>query len=345
MHLFLILPVQMQASANNIPVTIITGFLGAGKTTLLNNLISAYADKQYAIIENEFGEIGIDSELVINIDNNTVFELANGCICCSLNDGLAELLKDLLNSGKPFDHLLVETTGIADPAGIIQIFFSDTELKSAFRMDSVICLADALNYLTAAKEQEEVHRQIAIADLVILNKAGEQKPDVLQEIRSRIQSLNPYCVVIETSFADIRGHEILDRFAYRTDRVQSHTLDIFKTETLQEPAENYFSEHTQCLHTISSNCIRLQGAFDIDKFSYWMEYFLYINQPTVFRIKGILNFDGIPHKMILQSVRSSYLLEDGEYWVAGEKRENRMVFIGKNLPYSEIREALESLMV
>jgi len=345
MHLFLLLPDQMQASTNNIPVTIITGFLGAGKTTLLNNLIRGYTDKQYAIIENEFGEIGIDSELVINIDNNNIYELANGCICCSLNDGLAELLKDLLESGKPFNHLLVETTGIADPASIIQTFFSDHELKSAFIMDSVICLADALNYLTAAKEQEEVHRQIALADMVILNKAGEQQPDVLQEIRSRIQSLNPYCDIIETSFADISGHEILDRFVYRSDRVQSFTLDIFKTETVQEPAEKHSAGSNQVIHTISTNCFSMQGAFDIEKFSYWIEYFLYINQSTVFRIKGILNFNGIPHKMILQSVRSSYLLEDGDYWEAGEKRENRMVFIGKNLPYSDIREALESLMV
>ncbi|HEC43351.1 MAG TPA: GTP-binding protein [Bacteroides sp.] len=326
----------MQTTANRIPVTIITGFLGAGKTTLLNQLIREYPDKNYAIIENEFGEAGIDSEMVINIDNNNICELANGCICCTLNDDLAELLKDLLNSGKPFDHLLVETTGIADPASVVQTFFSDHEVKSAFKMDSVICLADALHYISAAKEQEEVHRQIAIADIILLNKSSDQTPGVLKEIRESILSLNPHSEIIETSFAEIRGLKLLDRFAYQANRVQAFTLDVFSATRAGEPATT---------HSITSHSFILPGAFDIEKFSYWMEYFLYINQSVMFRAKGILNFDGNPHKMILQSVRSSYLLEDGDYWDAGEERINRIVFIGKDLNQAEIKEALENLMV
>ena len=326
----------MSMYKNKIPVTIITGFLGAGKTTLLNKLIREYPEKKYAIIENEFGEIGIDSEMVINIDNNNICELANGCICCTLNDDLADLLKDLLNSGKPFNHLLVETTGIADPAGVVQTFFADQEVKSAFEMDSVICLADALHFLSSEKEQSEVRPQIAMADLVLLNKAGDQKPGILQEIRETIRTINPYGEILETNFAEIKGAHVLDRYAYGSERVQAFTLDAFRSGSRNLPSGK---------HVISSYSFRLPGAFDLEKFSYWMEYFLYINQSIVFRIKGILNFEGSPHKMILQSVRGSYLLEDGDYWTGGEERENRMVFIGKDLPSREIKEALESLMV
>ncbi len=334
----------MSSPSNKIPVTIITGFLGAGKTTLLNKLIREYPEKKYAIIENEFGEIGIDSELVVNIDNNNICELANGCICCTLNDDLADLLKDLLHSGKPFNHLLVETTGVADPASVVQTFFADLEVKSAFVMDSVICLADALHYLSSINEQAEVRPQIAIADMVLLNKTGDQTAEILDETRESIREINPHCEILETSYAEIRGKLVLDRFAYGSDRVQSFTLDVFRTvsEIKNIPSGE---QKPSGEHTISSHSFRLPGAFDLERFSYWIEYFLYINQSIVFRVKGILNFEGNPHKMIMQSVRSSYRLEDGDYWSLDEKRDNRMVFIGKDLPVEDIKEALESLMI
>ena len=163
----------MQLLEDKIPVGIITGFLGAGKTTLLNNLIREYPDKRFAIIENEFGEIGIDSELVLNLDNSHIRELANGCICCSLNDDLAGLVLDLLRTGPPFDHLLIETTGIADPSSVVQPFFSDPDIRSSFTIDGVICLVDALHFNHFSDQQEEVFRQVAMADLILLNKAGE----------------------------------------------------------------------------------------------------------------------------------------------------------------------------
>jgi len=335
----------MQSAENKIPVTIITGFLGAGKTTLLNNLIREYPNKKFAIIENEFGEIGLDSDLIVNIDKGNICELANGCICCSLNDDLAELLKDLLNSGKPFDQLLVETTGVADPATVIQTFFSDYEVKSSFVMDSVICLADAIHFEASVKEQEEVLRQIAIADLVLLNKAQDQEKKILEELYKSIRSINPQCEIQETSYADITGSNILDRNTYRTDQIQSFTLDATGSDATTDSGSSLKAGSNTRKHSISSFGLTFPGAFDLEKFSWWIEYFLYINQSSVFRVKGILNFHGNPHKMILQSVRSSYLLEDGDYWEAVGDRENRMVFIGKNMSYIDIREALESLMV
>jgi G3E family GTPase len=317
----------MQPLKDKIPVGIITGFLGAGKTTLLNNLIREYPGKRFAIIENEFGEIGIDSELVLNVDNSNIYELANGCICCSLNEDLADLVKGLLRTGRPFDYLLIETTGIADPSSVVQPFFSDPDIRSSFTMDSVICLVDALHFKHSFKQQEEVHRQVAMADLMLLNKAGDVDQGSLNDTREVLLTMNPYAEIIQTDHAEIRNCRLLDRQAYRAERVGSFTLNPEVPD-----------------HSISSHSFEFPGDFDIERFSYWMEYFLYINQSNIFRIKGILSFAGNPQKMILQSVRSSYLLEEWDFWEVGKERINRLIFIGIEIPYADIREALESLM-
>jgi G3E family GTPase len=324
----------MEPLQGKIPVGIITGFLGAGKTTLLNNLIREYPRKKFAIIENEFGEIGLDGELVLNIDNSNICELANGCICCSLNDDLAGLVRDLLHTGKPFDYLLIETTGIADPSSVVQPFFSDLYLRSSFTMDVVICLVDAIHFEDSFRQQQEVRRQVAIADLILLNKSG----DTGQRSRLRtieiLQSMNPHAEIIPANYASAEDHRLLDRYAYRPDRIGSFTLDLRARDPSQDRPG----------HAIASRSFIFPGNFDLEKFSYWIEYFLYINQANVFRIKGILSFAGNPQKMILQSVRSSYLLEDWEFWKAGEERINRLIFIGTEIPHADILEALESLM-
>jgi G3E family GTPase len=340
----------MEPSKDKIPVGIITGFLGAGKTTLLNNLIRDYPDKRFAIIENEFGEIGIDSELVLNVDNSNICELANGCICCSLNDDLAGLVKDLLYTGRPFDYLLIETTGIADPSSVIQPFFSDADIRSSFTMDSVICLVDALHFEPSYKQQEEVHRQVAIADLILLNKASEADGKSLTDIMGILGSVNPQAEIIQTDHAEIRNHSVLDRQAYRKDRIASYSLAPFASgpgKPGYNPADmaaQWMVQDPRPDHSIASFSFQFPGNFDLERFSYWMEYFLYINQANIFRIKGILSFADNPQKMILQTVRSSYLLEDWEFWAVGEERVNRLIFIGKDIPYADIREALESLM-
>ena len=163
-------------NTGKIPVTILTGFLGAGKTTLLNNIITKYSAKKFAVIENEFGEIGIDGGLIVgNIES--MYELSNGCICCNLSEGLTNTLNNLLTSKYQFDNLLIETTGIADPSGVIDNFMAYEEIYKKFIVDSVICLADAQTYEESAEEQPEVHRQLAVADIIILNKIEDVTPE------------------------------------------------------------------------------------------------------------------------------------------------------------------------
>lgn len=332
----------MQPLEGKIPVGIITGFLGAGKTTLLNNLIREHPGKKFAIIENEFGEIGLDGELVLNVDNSNICELADGCICCSLNDDLAGLVRDLSLTGKAFDYLLIETTGIADPSSVVQPFFSDHYLRSSFIMDGVICLVDAIHFGDSFKQQEEVRRQVAMADLILLNKTGDTGQRSLLRTMEILQDMNPHAEIILTNYAATAGHRILDRYAYSPERIGSFTLDLKAREHIQHQPGH--ANHFQKGHTISSHSFKFPGNFNLEKFSYWIEYFLYINQANVFRIKGILSFAGNPQKMILQSVRHSYLLEDWEFWKVGEERVNRLIFIGTEIPYADIREALGSLM-
>jgi G3E family GTPase len=338
----------MQPLQDKIPVGIITGFLGAGKTTLLNNLIREYPGKRFDIIENEFGEIGLDSELVLNVDNSNIFELANGCICCSLNEDLAGLVKDLLHTGKAFDYLLIETTGIADPSSVVQPFFADPDIRSSFAMDGVICLVDALHFIQSKKQQEEVHRQVAMADLILLNKAEDVDLSSLKDTLEALQTMNPHARIIQTDHADIRNCHLLDNQSYRADRVGSLTMNPEAQDQSGSPHKDHESyllaRDPRRDHSISSYSFQFQGDFDIERFSYWMEYFLYINQANIFRIKGILSFAGNPQKMILQSVRSSYLLEEWDFWEMGEERINRLIFIGKEIPYADILEALDSLM-
>jgi G3E family GTPase len=338
----------MEPLQDKISVGVITGFLGAGKTTLLNNLIREYPSKRFAIIENEFGEIGLDGELVLNVDNSNICELANGCICCSLNEDLAGLVRDLLHTGMPFDYLLIETTGIADPSSVVQPFFSDPGIRTSFTMDIVICLVDALNFDHYFKQQTEVHRQVAMADLLLLNKAGDVDEKSLSDTREILKTVNPHAEIIVTDHAEIRNRQLLDRHAYRTDRIGSFTMapDAFDQTGYHRMGRGSHLQVRESRpdHLISSYSFQFTGDFDIEKFSYWIEYFLYINQANIFRIKGILSFAGNPQKMILQTVRSSYLLEDWEFWEVGEKRINRMIFIGKEIPSADIREALDSLM-
>src|SRR6187402_984934 len=155
---------------NRIPVTILTGFLGAGKTTLLNHLIKEYPEKKLAVIENEFGEINIDSELIVSSADNNIFELSNGCICCVLNDDLVNLLYELLESKKVFNHLIIETTGMADPGAVALNFISDFGIQQKYRLDAVVALADAINLKSQLAETEEAAKQLAIADFILLNK-------------------------------------------------------------------------------------------------------------------------------------------------------------------------------
>ena len=324
-----------------IHVTIVTGFLGAGKTTLLNNVIAKYTGKRFAIIENEFGEIGIDADLIVKADSSSIFELSNGCICCSLSDDFYETLSRLFESGRQFDHLLVETTGIADPNGVVGAFMGSEGLQKTFAIDSVICLADAQNIDNVMDTQPEVNKQLALADIVLLNKVDGLSPERVDELTNLIHVINPMAAIYPTCHADITAIDLLDTFAYKGRHVEQSTLSF--TNVVFRPAMTQAAA-SKLRHSVRSEGFSIPGSFDSDAFCGWIEDYLYYNSKTIFRCKGILSFADNDVKYIFQAVGGQYLIESGGKWQPGEQRFSKLVLIGRDINRSLVEETLFSFV-
>ncbi|MDR1714325.1 MAG: GTP-binding protein [Prevotella sp.] len=316
-----------------IPVTIITGFLGAGKTTLINNLIKEYPEKKFAIIENEFGEIGLDGSFIIGADEN-IFELSNGCICCSLNNDFYELINKLLTGNYDFNHLLIETTGIADPISIVNAFLSDYEIIERFAIDSVICLVDAVNIEDLINSEPEVRKQLAIADIILLNKVDLVRTGYSDKLKDRMQEFNQLARIYPTSKADISQVEILDTCQYLGRKIEQ-SVSSFKNLT--------FLGNNNVKHDIKSVGISIPGDLDFERFRFWFETILFFAKYRPYRVKGILSFKDVPEKCILHAIKDNYVFDKGDLWQSNEERYCKLVFIGRNLDNLEIEENIYKL--
>ncbi len=224
-------------SSGKIPVTVLTGYLGAGKTTLLNRILSEPHGKKYAVIVNEFGEIGIDNDLVVGADEE-VFEMNNGCICCTVRGDLVRILDGLMRRKGKFDAIIVETTGLADPAPVAQTFFIDENVGRRTKLDAVVTVADAKWLSDRLKDAPEAKNQIAFADVILINKTDLVSSDELNEVEARIRGINPYAKVHKTERAKIALHEVLDRNAFDLDRI----LDI-EPEFLEGNGDDHDHDH------------------------------------------------------------------------------------------------------
>jgi len=325
-----------------IPVTI-----GAGKTSLLNRLISKHPEKKFAIIENEFGETGIDGALIAAAPDD-IFELSNGCICCSLGEDFLFTLENLLGSSSKFNHLLVETTGIADPSSIIDAFVSGESNASRFRIDSVVCVADAVNMEDLMDDQLEVRKQLALADLILLNKTDSVHPDYAKSLVLTIAEISPMAKIFATSFANIDEINVLDTNSYSREAIEKSTLtfcaldvskafELKKTKMIMNPVVKINR------HDITSEGFSFTGNFDVNKFGLWMQNYLYFNKETIFRVKGIVSFENTADQFIFHAVRGSYMFEVGKEW-KDEARFSKLVFIGKDISRSELERNLKQLL-
>jgi G3E family GTPase len=350
-----------QVTADKVPVTVLTGYLGAGKTTLLNRILSEPHGKKYAVIVNEFGEIGIDNDLVVGVDEE-VFEMNNGCICCTVRGDLVRILDGLMRRKGKFDAVIVETTGLADPAPVAQTFFVDENVGRKTRLDAVVTVADAKWLSERLKDAPEAKNQIAFADVILLNKTDLVSADDLRDVEGRIRAINPYAKLHRTERAQIPLAEVLDRNAFDLDRILDIEPEFLDTEDEHDRhhdghahGHDHHHDHDHGHHSrghkglkhyhdeeMQSISLRTDKPLDADKFFPWVQNLVQTEGPNILRCKGILSFKGDDDRFVFQGV---HMILDGDHqrpWKKGEKRDSRIVFIGRNLPEDKIRHGFES---
>ncbi len=315
---------------DRIPVTIITGFLGAGKTTLLNHLLDQNKGKRIAIIENEFGDLNIDKSL-IDENNDGIYELSNGCICCSLNSELLTVLSKLIDRPEPPEYLIIETTGLADPTSIVLSFITDVMVQSAFELDAVVTLADASLLTKQLQEHPEVNKQLALADVVILNKADTVSAASIQQLLQSIEAQNPQAEKIVTTNAVV-AEPLLYKRAFRADSIQ---------QKMKIKQARFYKDHLQ---ETSSLSMVFNKSFDFLLFNNWMNYQLNGRCGELYRCKGVLYIEHFDQKVIFQGVYDQHMIQMGSPWAEDEERKSTLVFIGKNLQQAFIQSGLEQCL-
>lgn len=344
---------------SQIPVTVLTGYLGAGKTTLLNRILSEPHGKKYAVIVNEYGEEGIDGALVVGTDEE-VFEMNNGCICCTVRGDLIRVIGGLMKRAGGFDGILIETTGLADPAPVAQTFFADEDIAAKSKLDSVVTVVDAKHLPLRLKDSREAEEQIAFADIVLLNKVDLVSPEELSRIEASIRGINRYARIVRTTRCAAPLDQIIGLGSFNLQEILKRDPHFLDDEHAHDHDHDHHHEHghacgPDCHHhhhehehehhhhhehdsTISSLSLTSERALDAGKFESWIGELRASKGNDLLRYKGILDIHGSDRKLAVQGV---HMMMDGgnlDPWKDGEPRRSRLVFIGRQLDEAALRD-------
>ncbi|WP_092935728.1 CobW family GTP-binding protein [Rhizobium sp. 9140] len=347
-----------------IPVTVLTGYLGAGKTTLLNRILSENHGRKYAVIVNEFGEIGIDNDLIVESDEE-IYEMNNGCVCCTVRGDLIRVVEGLMKRPGRFDAIIVETTGLADPVPVAQTFFMDDDVRAKTELDAVITLVDAKHLPLRLKDSREAEDQIAFADVVLLNKTDLVTPEELAKVEATIRVINPSARIHRTQRSEIDLAKVLDQGAFNLERALENEPDFLKQDDHHHDHDHacgpdcghdhhhhhghdhgHGHDHAHApsdIHDVTVQSVSLRGGeMNPDRFFPWIQKITQTDGPNILRLKGIIAFAGDADRYVVQGV---HMIIEGDHqrpWKDGEPRESRLVFIGRDLDREKLERTFQA---
>jgi len=344
------LPTDTSPEKRKIPVTVLTGYLGSGKTTLLNRILSESHGKKYAVIVNEFGEINIDSDLIVESDEE-IYEMNNGCICCTVRGDLVRVVEGLMRRPGRFDAIIVETTGLADPVPVAQTFFMDDDVRAKAELDAVVALVDAKHLPLRLKDSREAEDQIAFADVVLINKTDLVEASDLTAIEATIRKINPSATIHHTSRAQIALDKILQRGAFDLKRIlenDPHFLEVAQATHSHDDCDHdhhhhdhdhdHHHGHVNPAHDVTVQSVSLLGGeMNPNLFFTWLQQVTQAQGPDILRLKGIIAFKDDPERYVVQGV---HMILEGDHqraWRDDEARASRLVFIGRNLDEAALK--------
>jgi G3E family GTPase len=315
------------------PVTVLTGYLGSGKTTLLNRILTEAHGKRYAVIVNEFGEVGIDNDLIVNADEE-IFEMNNGCICCTVRGDLIRIIEGLMKRKGKFDGIIVETTGLADPAPVAQTFIVDEDVRKRTKLDAIVTVTDAKHLLGEIESAHEAQEQIAFADVILINKTDLVTADEIKQVEARIRQINPYAKIHYTEKCALDLKKVMGVDAFNLHRILELEPDFMN--------ETHAHEHDNHVKSLS---LRSSRDLDPERFLPWIQMIVQRLGMDILRMKGILALKDDPDRFVVQGVHMLIEGSPQRRWKKKEARESRLVFIGRNLPEDVLRSGFEACQV
>ncbi len=339
-----------------IPVTILTGFLGSGKTTLLKRILTEAHGHKIAVIENEFGEENIDSDILVSSTTENIIQMSNGCVCCTIRDDLRVTLQDLAEKKRKgeitFDRVVIETTGLADPGPVAQTFFMDEEIAEQYLLDSILTLVDAKHAQSQLTERLEARRQIGFADQIFISKSDLVAKDEVDALMHRIKHMNPRAPQKTVHFGEVAIADVFDLRGFNLNARLDIDPDFLKDDNAIDPenlgpflgANNSHKHHAHD-DDVKSFVFKSDKYFDAAKLEDFLGAIVNIYGPRMLRYKGVLNMKGTERKVIFQGVHQLMGSDLGPVWAKDEKRNSKMVFIGINLPKDIFLQGMEQCLV